>query len=258
MDLGIVSSETIIDTKGPIRWGKYRISDYRDYGKELSVTDIIVKSSNIGTARIAKMIGGERQRSFMDGLGFLKPTSIEMMEAKVGRPLIPATWSELSTMTVSYGHGLSTTPLHLAIGYAAIANGGYKISPTLLADRSSSLKTRVLSQKTAEASLKMLRKVVTDGTASMAEVEGYAVAGKTGTADKPRQGSYQTDKVIATFASIFPAYDPQYVLVVTLDEAEDLGGSEPRRTAGWTAVPVSAAIIRRIAPLLGLVPEFEN
>ena len=258
MDLGIVSSETIIDTKGPIRWGKYRISDYRDYGKELSVTDIIVKSSNIGTARIAKMIGGERQRSFMDGLGFLKPTSIEMMEAKVGRPLIPATWSELSTMTVSYGHGLSTTPLHLAIGYAAIANGGYKISPTLLADRSSSLKTRVLSQKTAEASLKMLRKVVTDGTASMAEVECYAVAGKTGTADKPRQGSYQTDKVIATFASIFPAYDPQYVLVVTLDEAEDLSGSEPRRTAGWTAVPVSAEIIRRIAPLLGLVPEFEN
>ena len=258
MDLGIVSSDTIIDTKGPIRWGKYRISDYRDYGKELSVTDIIVKSSNIGTARIAKMIGGERQRSFMDGLGFLKPTSIEMMEAKVGRPLIPAKWSELSTMTVSYGHGLSTTPLHLAIGYAAIANGGYKISPTLLADRSSSLKTRVLSQKTAEASLKMLRKVVTDGTASMAEVEGYAVAGKTGTADKPRQGSYQTDKVIATFASIFPAYDPQYVLVVTLDEAEDLSGSEPRRTAGWTAVPVSAEIIRRIAPLLGLVPEFEN
>ncbi len=258
MDLGIISSDTIIDTKGPIRWGKYRISDYRDYGKKLSVTDIIVKSSNIGTARIAKMIGGERQRSFMDGLGFLKPTSIEMMEAKVGRPLIPAKWSELSTMTVSYGHGLSTTPLHLAIGYAAIANGGYKISPTLLADRSSSLKTRVLSQKTAEASLKMLRKVVTDGTASMAEVEGYAVAGKTGTADKPRQGSYQTDKVIATFASIFPAYDPQYVLVVTLDEAEDLSGSEPRRTAGWTAVPVSAEIIRRIAPLLGLVPEFEN
>ena len=258
MELGLISPETIIDVRGPIRWGKYRISDYRNYGNKLSVSQIIVKSSNIGTARIATMIGAERQKNFMQSLGFLEPTSLEMIEARGGRPLIPAKWSELSTMTVAYGHGLSATPLHLATGYASIANGGYKITPTIVINRKQSPKERVLSPETASASLKMLRAVVTDGTASMAEVEGYAVAGKTGTADKPGRGSYQTDKVIATLASIFPAYDPKYVLVVALDEAEDRTGSEPRRTAGWTAVPVSAEIIRRIAPLLGIVPRFEN
>ncbi len=258
MELGLVSPETIVDIRGPIRWGKYRISDYRNYGEQLSVSDIIVKSSNIGTARVATMIGSERQKSFMGSLGFLEPIPLEMIEAKGGRPLIPTKWSELSTMTVSYGHGLSATPLHLATGYAAIANGGYKITPTLVLDRNAPLKTRVLSPEIANASLKMLRAVVTDGTASMAEVAGYAVAGKTGTADKPGKGRYQTDKVIATLASIFPAYEPKYVLVVALDEAEDRTGWEPRRTAGWTAVPVSAEIIRRIAPLLGLAPRFEN
>ena len=258
MELGLISPETIIDVRGPIRWGKYRISDYRNYGNKLSVSQIIVKSSNIGTARIATMIGAERQKNFMQSLGFLEPTSLEMIEARGGRPLIPAKWSELSTMTVAYGHGLSATPLHLATGYASIANGGYKITPTIVINRKQSPKERVLSPETASASLKMLRAVVTDGTASMAEVEGYAVAGKTGTADKPGRGSYQTDKVIATLASIFPAYDPKYVLVVALDEAEDRTGPEPRRTAGWTAVPVSAEIIRRIAPLLGIVPRFEN
>ena len=258
MELGLISPETIIDVRGPIRWGKYRISDYRNYGNKLSVSQIIVKSSNIGTARIATMIGAERQKNFMQSLGFLEPTSLEMIEARGGRPLIPAKWSELSTMTVAYGHGLSATPLHLATGYAAIANGGYKITPTIVINRKQSPKKRVLSPETASASLKMLRAVVTDGTASMAEVEGYAVAGKTGTADKPGRGSYQTHKVIATLASIFPAYDPKYVLVVALDEAEDRTGSEPRRTAGWTAVPVSAEIIRRVAPLLGIVPRFEN
>jgi cell division protein FtsI (penicillin-binding protein 3) len=115
-----------------------------------------------------------------------------------------------------------------------------------------------MSTASAANSVKMLRGVVTDGTASMGEVTGYAVAGKTGPADKPSaQGRYEKDKVIATFASIFPAHDPKYVLVVTLDEPEDTAGSEARRTAGWTAVPVAAEIIRRIAPLMGLRPEIE-
>ena len=106
---------------------------------------------------------------------------------------------------------------------------------------------------------KMLYKTTLQkGTASKAEVSGIKVAGKTGTADKPVKGGYDTNKVIATFASVFPAYDPKYVLVVALDEPEDRTGEEPRRTAGWTAVPVSAEITRRIAPLLGLVPQFEN
>jgi len=161
-------------------------------------------------------------------------------------------------MTISYGHGLSATPMHLAVGYAAIANGGLRIQPSLLKGGAGVEPVRVISAASAANSVKMLRGVVTDGTASMGEVTGYAVAGKTGTADKPSaQGRYEKDKVIATFASIFPAHDPKYVLVVSLDEPEDTAGSEARRTAGWTAVPVAAEIIRRIAPLMGLRPEIE-
>ncbi|TCP62386.1 cell division protein FtsI (penicillin-binding protein 3) [Rhodovulum bhavnagarense] len=257
LEEGLVSPETIIDTKGPLVWGKFRIRDFHDYGPQLSVTDILVKSSNIGTARIAMQIGAERQRVFLDRLGFLEHTPLEMVEASGGKPLIPANWSELSTMTISYGHGLSATPLHLAVAYAAIANGGRKVSPTLLAGAGTPGE-RVLSERTAERMRDMLRAVVTEGTASFARVDGYPVGGKTGTADKPKPtGGYYNDRVIATFASIFPAEDPKYVLIVTLDEPEDRMGPEPRRTAGWTAVPVAAEIVRRAAPLLGLQPEIE-
>lgn len=258
MDLGLANPNTIIDTKGPLRWGKFRIRDFRNYGDELSMTKVIVKSSNIGTARIAQLIGAERQRAFLKRLGMLEATGFEIVEAAGGRPLLPAKWSELSTMTISYGHGLSTSPMHLAAGYAALANGGFKIKPTILKQDGPQLGERVFSARAAAESRKMLRQVVMEGTASFGEVKGYAVAGKTGTADKPRRrGGYFDDKVIATFASIFPAHEPRYVLIVTLDEPVDTTGAEPRRTAGWTAVPVAAEMIRRIAPLLGLRPSVE-
>ena len=258
MDLGLVNPDTVIDTRGPLRWGKFRIRDFRNYGNEMSVTKVIVKSSNIGTARLAQQIGAERQRAFLERLGMLEATGFEIVEAATGKPLFPKKWSELSTMTISYGHGLSTSPMHLAAGYAAIANGGFKVQPTILKKDGPQLGERMFSEQTAKAARKMLRKVVTEGTASFGDVEGYAVGGKTGTADKPRpQGGYFKDKVIATFASIFPAHDPRYVLIVTLDEPVDTTGDEPRRTAGWTAVPLAAEMIRRIAPLLGLRPTVE-
>ena len=259
MDLGLANPDTIIDTTGPLRWGKHRIRDFRNYGDEMSVTNVIVKSSNIGTARIAQEIGVARQKEFLRELGMLEPTGFELVEAATGRPLLPPNWSELSTMTISYGHGLSTSPMHLAAGYAAIANGGYKVQPTILKKHTLEKGPRVFTEQASKASLAMLRKVVTEGTASFGEVEGYAVAGKTGTADKPRRagGGYYEDKVIATFASVFPAHNPKYVLIVTLDEPVDTVGDEPRRTAGWTAVPVAAEMIRRVAPLLGLRPTVE-
>lgn len=258
MDLGLAGPETIIDTKGPLRWGKHRISDFRNYGDEMSVTQVIVKSSNIGTARLAQSIGVERQRAFLKRLGMLEATPFEIVEAGGGKPLLPKNWSELSAMTISYGHGLSTSPMHLAAGYAAIANGGYKVQPTILKQEQVSLGEQVFSARSSAAARNMLRSVVTEGTASFGEVVGYAVGGKTGTADKPRpQGGYYEDKVIATFASIFPAHDPKYVLIVTLDEPVETTGDKPRRTAGWTAVPVAAEMIRRVAPLLGIRPTVE-
>lgn len=259
MDLELVSADTMIDTKGPLRWGKHRIRDFRNYGSELSTSEVLIKSSNIGTARIAQMIGADRQKDFLGRLGFFDPTPLEIVEAEGGKPLLPKKWSELSTMTISYGHGLSTSPLHLAAGYATLANGGRVVTPTILKGGGDAAGEQVVSERTASRIMAMLRAVVTEGTASFGEVEGYAVGGKTGTADKPKErgGGYYDDKVIATFASVFPAHDPRYVLVVALDEPVETTGSEPRRTAGWTAVPVASEITRRVAPLLGLRPEIE-
>lgn len=258
MELGLINPDTMIDTKGPMTWGRFRINDFHNYGPQLTSTDVIVKSSNVGTARIALQIGPDRQKAFLETLGFLKPTSVELIEAPSGRPLQPKQWSEISTMTISYGHGLSASPLHLAAAYATIANGGYQVSPTLLRQDHPALGERVMSERSADAAVEMLRQVVVRGTASFGEVVGYEVAGKTGTADKPKPtGGYYDDKVIATFASMFPASDPKYVLIVTLDEPVETSGTEPRRTAGWTAVPVAAEMIRRVAPLLGLRPQIE-
>ena len=259
MELGLANPSTLVNTAGPLRWGKFKIRDFRDYGSEMTLTKVIVKSSNIGTARMAQLIGAERQQGFLRDLGFFEPIPVELVEAHGAKPLYPDNWSELSTMTISYGHGLSTSPLHLAAGYAAIANGGKRVIPTLLKRDTPQDGPRVISKENAEAARRMLRMVVTDGTASFGDVPGYAVGGKTGTADKPREngGGYYDDKVIATFASIFPAYDPKYVLIVSLDEPVETSGPEPRRTAGWTAVPVAAEMITRIAPLLGLRPDVE-
>ncbi len=256
IDERLVSRTTWIDTKGPLKWGKHRIRDFRRYGPAMTVEDVIVKSSNIGTARIAMMIGPERQQDFLGQLGFFQPTPIELIEAPGAKPLLPKKWSEIHTMTVAYGHGLSASPLHLATAYASLLNGGTKVTPTLLKQGTSRSGPRILAENTSKQARELLRMVVTDGTASLGEVAGYHVAGKTGTADKPKpQGGYYEDKVIATFASVFPANDPKYVLVVTLDEPVDTTGKEPRRTAGWTAVPVAAEVIRRAAPLLGLAPD---
>jgi len=259
LELGLVNPETMINTQSPMTWGRFRINDFHNYGPELTVTDVIVESSNVGTARMALQIGGERQREFLAALGLTEPTQIELIEAPGTKPLLPPKWSELSTMTISYGHGLSASPLHLAAAYASLLNGGTKVTPTLLKRDSAAPGPRVVSEQTSRIARDMLRQVVTRGTASFGEVPGYNVGGKTGTADKPRErgGGYYDDRVIATFASVFPADDPRYVLIVTLDEPSENSGTEPRRTAGWTAVPVAAEMIRRVAPLLGLRPAIE-
>ena len=259
MELGLIEADTMVDTKGPLKWGRHSIRDYKNYGPELSVEEILVKSSNIGTARISLMIGSELQKAFLGRLGLLKATSIELIEGPTGKPQYPENWSDISTMTISYGHGISTSPVHLAAAYAAMINGGTLVKPTLLKQTAPPIGERIISQKVSMRLRSILRHVVTEGTASFGEVPGYSVAGKTGTADKPNnQGGYHKDKVLATFSSFFPSADPKYVLIVTLDEPEDRAGSEPRRTAGWTAVPVAAEVIRRVAPLLGLAPEIET
>ena len=254
----VVSRSTMIDTKGPLRWGRHKIRDFRNYGKALSLEDVIVKSSNIGTARVALMMGTEKQQDFYAALGLLDATPVELIEAGGAKPLLTKNWSDITTMTASYGHGISVSPLHVATAYASLLNGGQQVTPTLLKRSETQLGPRIVSEDTSRQAREMLRAVVARGTASFGDVQGYAVGGKTGTADKPKAtGGYYDEKVIATFASVFPAHDPKYILVVTLDEPVETSGKEPRRTAGWTAVPVAAEVIRRAAPLLGLAPGVE-
>jgi len=260
LELGIVTPDTMVDANAPKRVGRFTIKEFqnKNYGPLLSVRDVIAKSSNVGTANIALQIGALRQQAFYKAMGFFEPTQVELVEAPGAKPIVPKKWPDITVITTSYGHGISASPMHLAAAYSAIANGGIRITPTLLHGGVPQTGPRVMSEDTAREARMMMREVVTHGTATMADVPGYEVAGKTGTAEKPNKaGGYDHDKVVNTFAMMFPASDPKYVLVVTLDEPVDTSGSEPRRTAGWTAVPVAAEIVKRAAPLLGLRPMVE-
>ena len=257
---GIVNQNTIVDTSSPIIWGKHRISNYHRLPEELPFTDVIVKSSNTGTSRLAKELGGVRQKEFLTNLGFFESTGIELVEGKQITSQYPSNWSEISTMTISYGHGISSSPLHLAAAFASVLNGGLKVNPTLLKHNGTDkIRKRVIRSDVSQTLINILYQVVERGTASAARVHGYSVAGKTGTAKKVKPtGGYYNKKNITTFASVFPAEAPKYVLLVTLDEPVVITGLKSRRTAGWTAAPISSEIIYRAAPLLGVRPNLQN
>ncbi len=260
MELGLVDVDTMVDAQAPLVVGKYRINEWsnKNYGPLLSVRDVIIKSSNVGTASIADMIGAERQREFFAELGFLEPSPVELSEAAGAKPLIPTVWPRIVSITTSYGHGMSVSPLHLASAYASVLNGGKRVTPTILKRDEVSEGARILSSEVSAELREMVGEVVRKGTATMAKGSGYDVGCKTGTADKPRPGGgYYKDRTIATVACVFPVHDPKYVLIVSLDEPVETSGSKPRRTAGWTAAPVAAEIVRRVAPILGLRPENE-
>ncbi len=254
---GKVGPKTLVDTKGPMRWGRFTIHDFHNYGPRLTVEDVLVKSSNIGAARLAIASGTAAQKRFLGEIGMLAPVPVELSEAARTTPMVPANWSDISTITIGFGHGIAVTPLHLATAYAMLANGGLKVHPSIVAsDARPTEADRVISSRTSQEIREMLRQVVVRGTAKTADVPGYAVAGKTGTADKPlRNGGYARDKVISTFASFFPADKPRYVLVITLDEPVTYINKTAFRTAGLTAVPVAAKAIRRLAPVLGMRPD---
>jgi len=259
LDAGVVNQNSVVNTASPMRWGRFKISDFHNYGPSLSVRNVIIKSSNVGTAHIAQALGSTRQKAFLGSLGLFEATPLEVSEAPSGRPLLPSKWGEIQSMTISYGHGLSTSPVHLATAYSAVVNGGTMVRPTLLKQTGRTLGPQVVKPETSAIMRSMLHDVVQKGTATLAQIPGYDVGGKTGSADKPRPGGgYYKDKVLATFAGTFPVNDPQYVFVVTLDEGYEVVNGKAFRTAGWTAVPVTAEIIRRVAPLLGIRPEVET
>lgn len=257
IDEGLINVNTMINASSPMKIGKYLIHDFHNYGRDLSVKDVIGKSSNVATVRIAQMLGPERQQQFLKDLGFFEPTPIEMTEAPTGKPIVPRRWPAVTAATVSFGHGLAASPLHLASAYATLANDGRRVRPTLVHRKEPLRGEQVLSPRAAAAARDLLRYVVTKGTARQAEVAGYRVGGKTGTADKPRPGGgYYKNRNVSTFAAMYPADKPVYVLVVTLDEPKvSVAGGGEVRTAGATAAPVAAALVERLSPLLGLRPD---
>lgn len=253
LEAGVAQSDTVIKTPPSLRYGRHTIGESHRMPPEMPLSDVVVKSSNVGSARVAMMVGTRRFKSYLRKLGFFDPSGLELSEAAKAKTLMPDYWTDLSTMTISFGHGLAASPIHLAAAYATLANEGIRIYPSLLKGGRDPGK-RVFSTQVSAEMLRVMRNVVVRGTARRADVRGYEVAGKTGTAEKVVRGGYDETRVISTFASVFPASSPEYVLVVSLDEPVDRSGPKPVRTAGRTAVPVSADIVRRVAPLLGLRP----
>ena len=263
IDLGLVGLETKISNRDfRIRSNTIRGAENR--GPELTVREVIARSSNAGTARLALMVNQHAatnntpsQRDFLASLGLQEISSIELTEARGVKPQWPSRWQDIETVTIAYGHGMAVSQVHLAAAYASLVNGGFQVMPTILKGQNNELnRVRVISEESSEAVVEMLRNVVLEGTARQAQkTTGYSVGGKTGTANKPIKGGYSEDKVLATFASVFPVEDPRYVLVVTLDEATSEDGTKWERSAGKTAVPLAGIIISEVAPLLGLRPR---
>jgi cell division protein FtsI (penicillin-binding protein 3) len=254
LEAGVVGPDTLIETGSALSYGRYRIRDMHRMPAEMTVTDIVVRSSNVGAARLALRIGTPRLKDYFKRLGFFEPLPLELTEAKGAVPLLPPKWTDLSSMTISFGHGLAASPVHLAAAFATLAGGGKRVLPTLIKGGAEPTE-RVFSPETARTMMQIIREVVRRGTGRRTNVPGYEVGGKTGTADKPRPGGgYYKSRVIATFASVFPTSNPRYALVISLDEPVDRSGRKPKREASRTAVPVTAAAIRWIAPLLGMRP----
>ncbi|MEM7742558.1 MAG: penicillin-binding protein 2 [Pseudomonadota bacterium] len=251
LDVGAARVETIIQTPRELRYGRHRIGESHRMPPEMTLADIVIKSSNVGTAKLAMMVRTPRFKSYLERLGFFGLSGIELPESST--PIRHKRWKELSTITAAYGHGIAASPVHLAAAYGTLANGGVRVFPTLLADNPRTGE-RIFSEKTARQMLDIMRATVVDGTARRADLPGYGIGGKTGTANKPIPGGYAKDRVISTFAAVFPTDDPEYVLIVSLDEPTDRSGPRPSRVAGRTAVPVARDLIARIAPILGMRP----
>ncbi|MDP2125204.1 MAG: penicillin-binding protein 2 [Parvibaculum sp.] len=252
LDSGKVRLDGRFDATQPMQVARFKIHDFHAQNRWLSVPEVFVHSSNIGTAKIALQLGGEEHREYLRRFGMLTRPQIELPEA--GSPLTPARWSELSTITTSYGHGIAVTPLQVVSAVATIVNGGLKVEPTFLRRNEAQLGARVISSEVSQTMRGLMRMVVAEGTGRRADVAGYPVMGKTGTAEKAENGRYARNKLITSFISAFPANDPRYAMIVMFDEPKPTKDTYGYATAGWNAAPVTSRVVARVAPLLGLRP----
>jgi cell division protein FtsI (penicillin-binding protein 3) len=256
LDSGKVDIEDTFDASRPISIGGFTIHDYHAKRRPLTVPEVFIYSSNIGAAKIAETIGIQGHRDFLTKIGLLTRMDTELPE--VATPEQPEQWKLLNSITISFGHGVATTPLQTAVAGAAMVNGGKLIEPTFLVRsqaEADKLAKQVISEQTSAQMRYLFRLNVEHGSGHKADVPGYYVGGKTGTAEKIVNGRYSNDKRFNAFLAAFPCNNPQYVVLVILDEPKP---EKPGMyaTAGMNAAPTVAAIVRRAAPLLGVEPDF--
>jgi cell division protein FtsI (penicillin-binding protein 3) len=256
LDSGKINLASRFDATAPLHYGTFTIDDFHPQRRVLSTPEVFIHSSNIGSAKMALAIGVEGHKSFLKKMGQLDRLRTELPES--AEPLVPKNWSEISTVTIAFGHGLSVAPLQSVMATAALVNGGRLIPPTFLKrspEDASPLARQVIRPETSTAMRYLMRLNVEQGTAKRAEVDGFYVGGKTGTSEKVVNGRYAKDKLLTAFMGVFPADKPRYLLLVMLDEPKATPETAGYATSGYNAVPVAGKIIARIAPLLGLKPR---
>jgi cell division protein FtsI (penicillin-binding protein 3) len=261
LDSGAAQLWSIFDAGHDIKIGRFTITDFEGKHRPLYLPEVIAYSSNLGAAHMAQAVGAERQRSWLEKMGMFGRIGVELPEA--GQPIVQKAenWKEIATMTVGFGHGIAVSPLHVVRGTAAIANGGILMRPTLLAPEPGAPPregTRVMQQSTSDTLRKLMRLVVTDGYGKPADVPGYFVGGKTGTAEKTSGHGYKKHSNISAFMSVFPMNAPRYAVYFMLDEPKGNKSTGGYSTAGAVSAPGAGRVIARIGPMLGLMPETTN
>lgn len=259
LDSGTANIHDEYDVTVPLQIGRFRITDYHASDHWMNVAEIFVKSSNIGSAKLALEAGARVQQDYFKALGLLEPVSLELPE--VGSPLLPKKWSKVTTITASYGYGISVTPLQLVRAVAGIINKGMMVQPTLLVakdDEKNKAGVRVVSEETSDKMRKLLHMVVSEGTGRKASVKGYQVGGKTGTANQTSDGKYKKGQNNTSFISAFPMQDPQYVVFIMVDRPQGIKETYGFNAGGWNAAPIAGNVIRKAAPILSVHPVRED
>ncbi len=256
LDSDRIGLNSTFDARGPMRFGRFAINDYHGKNRVLTVPEIFLYSSNIGTAKMVLALGVDAHKKFLKKVGQLDRLRTELTESAM--PIVPRQWGELNSATIAFGHGLSVAPLQAVMAVNSMVNGGFLVPPTFL--KRSLEDTRLVSQQVLKPSTSdkmryLMRLNAEKGSAKKADVPGYMVGGKTGTAEKVVNGRYAKNKLLTSFTAIFPMDKPRYHVLVMLDEPKGLPETHGYATSGWNAAPTAGAIVARIAPMLGVSPR---
>ena len=258
LELNKVTLRSSVDARQSLRFGRFTIHDFHATHRILTVPEVFTHSSNIGTARMALMVGVEGHKAFLKKMGQLDRLRTELPEN--AEPLVPKRWSELNTMTIAFGQGLNVAPLQALMAVGALVNGGMMMKPTFLKRSEEDAQkdaVRVVRPEVSESMRYLMRLNAEIGSAKLANIPGYYIGGKTGTADKIVHGHYSKDKVFTTFMAIAPADKPKYLMLVLFDEPQGLPQDGGYHTAAYNAGAVTGRVIERLGPLFGLPPRFE-